>query len=233
MKRRLTKKQIAFVASVIVCAVGGVGAFFFDAITAFKDNPPELIDTSEIEQAGEIISAVKEELGEASPIGFDETAMSAIGVADTSGTIIRVVDGDTYCIDLDDVKGDEEKGTKVRIIGVDTPESVAPETYRKDNSEQGKTVSDVVKDKLQVGDVVLVEYDVQKIDSYGRILAYVYTSDGVMVQDWLLSEGLANIATYPPNVKYSEHFLGLAHNAWENKVGLWDGFFDDEPIAEN
>lgn len=149
--------------------------------------------------------------------------------ADTSGKIVRVVDGDTYCIDLENVRGDEEKGTKVRLIGVDTPESVAPDTYRKDNTEEGKTVSDIVRDKLKVGDTVLIEYDVQKEDKYGRTLAYVYMSNGTMVEEWLLSEGLANTATYPPNVKYSDHFQELAHNAWENEVGLWKDFFSEEP----
>lgn len=233
MKKRLTKKQITFVVSAIVCAVGGVGAFFSDAITAFKDNPPELIDTSEVEKAGEIIRSAGEVIGDANPIGFDDTAMNAITASNTSGKIVRVVDGDTYCIDIESVSGDEEKGTKVRLIGVDTPESVAPETYRKDNTEEGKTVSDVVKDKLKAGDLVFLEYDAEKEDKYGRTLAYVYMSpSGEMVQEWLLNEGLANVATYPPNVKYADHFQELAHTAWENKTGLWSDFFTEEPVAD-
>lgn len=115
----------------------------------------------------------------------------------------------------------QQKGTKVRIIGVDTPESVAPSTYRKDNTDEGKTVSDVVKDKNKAGDTLLVEYDIQKTDRYGRTLAYLYFTDGTMVEDWLLSNGLAAIATYPPNVKYTDRFFELSHKAWEDKVGLW------------
>ena len=134
--------------------------------------------------------------------------------------------------DIENVKGDEEKGTKVRIIGVDTPESVAPAEYRKDNTEEGKTVSDVVKNKLKEGSTVLVEFDAQREDKYGRTLAYVYMSDGKMVEDWLLESGLANVATYPPNVKYADHFQELAHEAWENKVGLWADFFKEEPTEK-
>ena len=227
-KKRFTKKQISFVVSVAVCAVGGVCAFLSDAVDAWKKDPPTLIDTSEVEQAGELIHSAGEVLGDANPMGFDDSAMNALNNANTSGKIVRVVDGDTYCIDLEDVSGDEEEGTKVRLIGVDTPESVAPDTYRKDNTEEGKTVSDVVKDKLKAGDTVLIEYDVQREDRYGRTLAYVYLSNGTMVEEWLLSEGLANTATYPPNVKYSDHFQELAHNACENKVGLWKDFFTEE-----
>lgn len=232
-KKRLTKKEISFIASVAVFAIGGTWAFLSDLIPVTQEVVPNVVNefAEEVKPAGEIIHSANEELGNANPIGFDDTAMNAISNANTSGKIVRVVDGDTYCIDLEDVKGDEEKGTKVRIIGVDTPESVAPSTYRKDNTEEGKTVSDVVKDKLKEGDTVLVEYDVQKTDKYGRTLAYVYFSSGVMVEDWLLSEGLANVATYPPNVKYADHFQELAHKAWENKTGLWEDFFTEEPTA--
>lgn len=203
-KKRFTKKQISFAVSVAVCAIGGAYAFLSDAVNTWKEDPITIIDTSDVEQAKEIIHSVGEVLGDANPIGFDESAMNAINNADTSGKIVRVVDGDT-------------------------PESVAPDTYRKDNTEEGKTVSDIVRDKLKAGDTVLIEYDVKKEDKYGRTLAYVYMSNGTMVEEWLLSEGLANTATYPPNVKYSDHFQELAHNAWENEVGLWKDFFSEEP----
>ena len=118
--------------------------------------------------------------------------------------------------------------TRVRLIGVDTPESVAPSTYRKDNTEEGKTVSEIVKDKIKEGDTLYIEYDVGKTDKYSRTLAYVYFEDGTMVQDWLLENGYANVATYAPNVKYADHFVELAHTAAENKVGLWNGFFEEK-----
>ena len=135
--------------------------------------------------------------------------------------LVRVVDGDTYVLNI---SGTE---TKVRLIGVDTPESVAPSTYYKDNTEEGATVSDIVKNKMSGVEYLSVEYDVGKTDKYGRTLAYLYFPDGTMVQDWLLKNGYANVATYAPNIKYSEHFAVLAHNAMENKIGLWNGFFEE------
>lgn len=136
--------------------------------------------------------------------------------------VVRVVDGDTYILDIEGTE------TKVRLIGVDTPESVAPESYRKENTHEGMTVSDIVKDKLVKDTLLYLEYDVSLTDKYGRTLAYVYFEDGTMVQDWLLKEGLANVATYPPNVKYAEHFAELAHKAAESKTGLWDSFFTED-----
>ena len=52
-----------------------------------------------------------------------------------------------------------------------------------------------------------MEFDVQKRDKYGRLLAYVYLSDGKMVNEEIVKAGYANFMTYPPNVKYQEKFL--------------------------
>lgn len=167
--------------------------------------------TAEIEKAAEMSEATLASL----PRPTDFSAMEKC-------TVQRVVDGDTYVLDI----GTEEK--KVRLIGVDTPESVAPASYAKENTEEGRTVSEIVKGRIKAGDILYAEYDVSKTDKYGRMLAYLYFEDGTMVQDWLLENGYANIATYPPNVKYADHFAELVHTAAENKVGLWNGFFEEE-----
>ena len=138
------------------------------------------------------------------------------------GTVVRTVDGDTYVLNIDG------RETKVRLIGVDTPESAAPSSYYKDNTEEGRMVSDIVKDRITEGSVLYVETDVQETDRYGRLLAYLYFEDGTMVQEWLLGSGYANTATYPPNVKYAERFAELAHKAAESGAGLWDGYFEEE-----
>ena len=140
----------------------------------------------------------------------------------SSGTVVRVKDGDTYVLDI----GGKEK--TVRLIGVDTPESVAPSDYYKDNTEEGKEISEIVKEKIQEGDTLLIEYDVQRTDDYGRTLAYLFFSDDEMVQEWLLTNGYANTMTIQPNSKYADYFSYLAHNAEENKIGLWNGFFEGE-----
>ena len=137
-------------------------------------------------------------------------------ISDTA-TFIRAKDGDTYVIRLDS----NGKEITVRLIGVDTPESVAPDEYYKDNTNEGREVSAIVKDKLKEGDKLSVEYDVQTEDKYGRTLAYLYLSDGQMIQEWLLTNGLAQVMTIQPNCKYAEYFITLQQEAIDNNIGLW------------
>ena len=126
--------------------------------------------------------------------------------------VVRVVDGDTFVV------GFNGKDEKVRLIGVDTPESVHADSSK--NTKEGILVSDYTKSKLN-GKTVKLEFDVQERDKYGRLLAYVYI-DGEMYNKHLLEIGYAKIATYPPNVKYVEEFKEIQKEARENKVGLWN-----------
>ncbi len=119
-------------------------------------------------------------------------------VIKTKAEVVRVIDGDTYVLKIN---GED---TTVRLIGVDTPESVAPSDYSKENASEGKAVSEIVRQKLRTGDTLYVEYDVSPTDKYGRTLAYLYFEDGTMVQEWLLKNGYARIMTVPPNIKYAE-----------------------------
>lgn len=115
----------------------------------------------------------------------------------------RVIDGDTFTFSQD---GSE---IKVRLIGVDTPESVASKDYlektNKENTQEGKDAGKYTKSLIE-GKEVFLEFDVAKEDKYGRLLAYVYLENGKMVQDVLLENGYAELMTVPPNVKYAEHF---------------------------
>lgn len=134
---------------------------------------------------------------------------------DSSSTIlydvVRVVDGDTIVIDYN------KKEEKVRLIGVDTPESVHPTESK--NTEEGIKTSNYTKEML-TGKKVGIELDVQERDKYGRILAYVYL-DGEMYNMLLLKKGYAKVATYPPNVKYVDEFTKLQEIARNEKIGLW------------
>lgn len=136
------------------------------------------------------------------------------GYKNTDGNfydIVRVVDGDTFIINYNG------KDERVRLIGIDTPESVHPNEEK--NTEFGKQVSNYSKEMLG-GNKVELEFDVEERDKYGRLLVYVYL-DGQMYNKLLLEKGYAKIATYPPNVKYVEDFTKIQKQARENKVGLW------------
>jgi micrococcal nuclease len=116
--------------------------------------------------------------------------------------VVRVVDGDTIEVSLN---GTTEK---VRLIGVDTPETVHPtigvEPY-------GKEASNFTKEKL-TDQTVKLEFDVEERDRYGRLLAYVWL-DEELFNEVLLKEGYAQLATYPPNVKYVERFKAAQKEA--------------------
>ncbi len=66
-----------------------------------------------------------------------------------------------------------------------------------------------------------LEFDVQQLDRYKRLLAYVYLEDGTFVNAWLVQHGYAAVMTVPPNVKYQELFLRLQREAREGSRGLW------------
>lgn len=134
-------------------------------------------------------------------------------------TVSRVVDGDTF------IYMDGSTKVRVRCIGIDTPESVAPEDTSKENTEEGVTASDFVKALID-GQTVYLEYDAGKYDTYNRELAYVYLTDGTMLQELLLEMGYAKTMTIQPNVKYADRFAKLQKTARENKVGFWDGYFE-------
>lgn len=135
-------------------------------------------------------------------------------------TFVRAKDGDTLVV----IRNGEE--ITVRLIGVDTPESVAPEEYSKQNTPEGKEASAAVKALLQKGMTLWLEYDVSPTDKYGRVLAYVRLPGGQMLQDWLLERGYARLATVQPNVKYAEHFAELEKIAAAAGKGFWSGFFE-------
>ena len=124
----------------------------------------------------------------------------------------KCVDGDTFKINYNGTV------TKVRLIGVDTPESVS--SNKSKNNKYGVEASNYTKERLE-GQTVYLEFDVQKTDKYGRLLAYVYLEDGTMYNKELLEKGYAQIATYPPNVKYVDEFTQIQKQAKENKVGFW------------
>lgn len=217
-------KEKIFWTATVIAAVGGIFCFAGDFIkSAEKIDIVYTVIPEQIKDSGKIIADF-EKIGKVIPdisdTDLSAEKLSALNDIDDIGTLVRVVDGDTQ-IDT----GDAEK--KIRLIGIDTPESVSSADYYKENTAEDKNVSDIVKDKIKEEDIVYIEYDVEKIDRYGRTLAYLYFPDGIMIQEWLLENSYANAVTYSPNVKYSEHFSEIAHTAMENKVGLWNGFFEE------
>lgn len=128
-------------------------------------------------------------------------------------SVKKVVDGDTFWID-----DGSQKGLKIRLIGVDAPES--RNSGRKEIAFFGKESSDYLS-KLIAGKKVRLEYDVGRLDKYGRTLAYAYLEDGTFVNASLVKNGYATVMTIPPNVRYADTFLKLERRARNHNKGMW------------
>ncbi len=150
---------------------------------------------------------------------FTMTAIAVALLAIQVGThrVVRVVDGDTIIVDY------EGRPERVRYIGIDTPETVDPrrpvEVYGKEAAAANR--------RMVEGRRVRLEFDVERRDRYGRLLAYVWVGD-TLVNDWLVRNGYAQVATYPPNVRYVDRFLDSQRAAREAGRGLW-GTGDADP----
>jgi endonuclease YncB( thermonuclease family) len=125
----------------------------------------------------------------------------------------RVVDGDTF---VAVVKGRRER---IRVIGVDTPESVDP---NRPDEPYGEEASDFAKHYLN-GETVRLAGDAEPRDRYGRMLAYVWLRDGTFWNALLVAEGYAQQLTIPPNVTYAPLFRRLVAEARVHDRGLWAG----------
>jgi endonuclease YncB( thermonuclease family) len=123
----------------------------------------------------------------------------------------RVVDGDTF---VASVNGRRER---VRVIGVDTPESVDP---NRPDEPFGEEASNFAKHYLN-GRTVRMAGDVEPRDRYGRMLAYVWLADGTFWNALLAAEGYALQLTIPPNVTYADLFRRLVGEARREDRGLW------------
>lgn len=125
----------------------------------------------------------------------------------------EVIDGDTIRIKYN---GSSEK---VRFLLVDTPE-----TNHETLGEQpyGPEAKEFVKQLLAGQDSVYLEFDVSYRDKYKRLLAYVYTKEGISVQEQLLKNGLARVAyIYEPNTKHVDWFNSIQKTAQNAAIGIW------------
>ncbi|WP_438453610.1 thermonuclease NucI [Staphylococcus pseudintermedius] len=136
---------------------------------------------------------------------------SSTDVRGESYLVKRVIDGDTIIIDKD---GQDER---VRLIGVDTPETVKPNAPVQ---PYGKAASNFTKKHL-TNQRVRLEYDREPKDKYGRTLAYVWLGDE-MFNVKLAKEGLARAKFYPPNDKYRILIEQAQKEAQKKQLNIWE-----------
>ncbi len=130
---------------------------------------------------------------------------------DTAYKVVRVIDGDTVKIDYNG------KAKNVRLIGVDTPETVHP---NKPVEAYGKEASNFTKNLL-LGESVYLRFDAERTDTFGRLLAYVYRApDGLFVNLEIVRQGYGHAYTQFP-FKHIELFRYYGNRARISGKGLY------------
>lgn len=127
--------------------------------------------------------------------------------------VTKVVDGDTFWVDNMTIEG-----LKIRLIGVDAPES--RNAFKKKKQLYGKESKIFLTQMLQ-DKYVRLEFDVDSFDQYGRTLAYGFLENGEMINEILVKTGNAQVMTITPNIKYENIFIQAQKAARENSLGLW------------
>lgn len=126
-----------------------------------------------------------------------ESKQSSVDTA----TVIDVLDGDTFVL---------SNTTRIRLIGVDTP-------------EKGEPFADVARafaDSVLRNRKVRIELDRLREDRYERTLGYLFL-DGIFFNELLVRNGLARVYQFKENRRYSKKFINAQKDARKNKVGIW------------
>ena len=124
--------------------------------------------------------------------------------------VVRVVDGDTVVVAPD---------TTVRLIGIDTPETVDPRKPVQCFGREASAYAHLLLD----GHSVWLEYDPTqgRLDKYGRTLAYVWLPDGRLFNEVMIADGYAHEYTYDLPYRYQDTFIAAERAAREGERGLW------------
>ncbi len=127
--------------------------------------------------------------------------------------VVRGIDGDTIIVDIGG------NATTIRLIGVDTPETVDP---RKPVECFGPEASAETK-QLVDGREVRLTYDSSQgeFDKYHRTLAYVYLEDGTLLNEFLIAKGYGHEYTYQTPYIYQSEFRAAQKSAQKSQLGFW------------
>ena len=145
-----------------------------------------------------------------------DTARGMVAARDSSGSCViqSVADGDTVrCAD----------GRRVRLLLIDAPERTQPPF-----AERSREALLALAPR---GARLRMELDVRATDQFGRTLAYLWLSDGRMVNREMVRGGWAVMLVYPPNVKYVDPLRAAADSARRERLGLHaEGGLGCEPV---
>ena len=150
-------------------------------------------------------------------MGFDFYQNQSYSLKTQEVKIEEVIDGDT--IRVRDIESDEV--FRVRYLGIDTPELDGPD-YESCFGSQAKEKNE----ELVLDQKLILEFDIDRYDRFGRTLAYVYISDeleekGTFVNLELLQEGYARFYLDKQNILQQDELVQAALTAQEDFSGLW------------
>jgi micrococcal nuclease len=136
----------------------------------------------------------------------------------SNARVHRVNDGDTVTLTMNG------KSFRTRLIGIDAPEM----GQRPWGSRAKGHLRSLLK---ETGGMVFVEMDVTKYDKYDRLLAYLWTPNGDLINEQMVRDGFAVLFTIQPNSTYADRFKKAQQDARSGKRGIWglDGL-KDKPI---
>ncbi|MBT3311683.1 MAG: hypothetical protein HN737_13010 [Desulfobacterales bacterium] len=119
-----------------------------------------------------------------------------------------VNDGDTIVL---------SDGRRIRYIGINCPEI----GYNNKKNEPFAYKAKNFNRKLVSGKYVRLEFDNEKLDQYGRYLAYVFMKNNLFVNAEMIKKGYAFCLYRYPNIRYNKLFLKYQHEAMDIKKGIW------------
>jgi micrococcal nuclease len=127
--------------------------------------------------------------------------------------VVRPIDGDTVIVRVGHAT------ERVRLLGIDTPESVSPTVPVECFGPEAKHRTAAL---LPPGTHVLLQRDVEARDKYDRLLAYVTrVDDGAFVNLLLVQEGYAEAFPFAPNTAHEADFARAEAAAKAGRLGLW------------
>jgi micrococcal nuclease len=142
-------------------------------------------------------------------LSFSAFCGSAVSFgADRFVSVRWVDDGDTIVL---------SDGTRVRYCGINAPEVA----HDREPAEPFGPEAGEVNEELVHRKKVRLEFDQERTDQYGRLLAYVFLEDGTFVNGALVSSGHAHVVFRRPNTRYDSKLLALQREAMRKGAGMW------------
>ncbi len=137
--------------------------------------------------------------GSASPQKSDEILLVRV---------VRVHDGDTVSVLIG------KSRERVRLIGIDAPEL----GQRPWGARAKKRLQEMLN---SAGRTVAMEFDVDRRDKYGRLLAYLWTGGRRLINLEMVRDGYAVLFTFPPNIKHVDELRKAQRFARDRRLGIW------------